>query len=137
MNITINNFGLRYKEYELYDLCYPLAKKAEVSGPVGADFWGYMDGIYGRCNDGEHFPYIQVFICANNIYPYKYMNRRGVADLLIYSEIDLIRIIAAHEFYHITYGHPDNFKLLNGDTDIYEMEKFCDSFALAATGIKN
>ena len=140
MNITINNFGLTYSCDYLYGLCYPLAQQANIKKDIVIDFYDYLDTIAGSCSFQRDPVHICVFIDKKNTYPYSYSNqptRKTIGRFMIQSEKDLIRMIVAHELCHATYGHRDNFKLPMGGVDLHGMELYCDSFALAATGIKN
>lgn len=138
MIIYINNFGIAYKEYELYSLCYPLAKLAKIQSEISIGFWGYVEGGLLGCQwDGKYCPCIDIFVDEKNKYPYESINKATQQGVMIKSQIDLMRFTIAHEFYHVNRGHPRNFKKENGDTDYYMMELCCDNFASLATGIKN
>lgn len=148
MRITVSNPSLPYKDTYLKDLCCSLAKKAKIQRDVHVDFY---ERSYTKNTDGKGtligFAYINwdpfwvdCFIDQKLNYPYIMRNKYTLYTInrtVLYSQEDLIKYIIAHEFCHATYGHRDNFRLPMGGTDRHAMELCCDSFALAATGIRN
>ncbi len=150
MEINIYNSFLPYTDRYLKSICRPLAKKAKIKKNIVVDFWEisykkiYNGGSpniqvgYAYCNNTAFW--IDCNIDQKLTYPYVISNistLKTMGKMTLYSQEDLIKFIIAHEFCHATYGNPDNFKLPMGGVDTHAMELCCDSFALAATGIKN
>ncbi len=148
LTIAIVNDFLPYKDGYLKSICRPLAKKAKIKKDIHVDFY---ERSYTKNTDNKGtligFAYlnwdpfwVDCFIDQELNYPYAIKNKYTLHTInrtMLYSQEDLIKYIIAHEFCHATYGHRDNFKLPTGGIDIHAMELCCDSFALAATGIKN
>lgn len=152
MRTYIHNHVLPYKKSYLEKICRPLIKKAKIKDDKIEIL--FLRGHYkhwqntlggGRFQLGFiHFDYypitVECYVDTEIVYPFQFMNKHTMSTtgmITVYSQEDLIRFVLAHEFCHVTYGHPDNFKLPMGGLDVYEMELCCDSFAFAATGIKN
>jgi hypothetical protein len=127
-------------------MCYSLARKAGVKKDIQVVFYrGHYKDLKEDVLIGRAFADFDPFLvdCLIDIditYPYKIRNKyttKTVGPITLFSQEDLIKYLVAHEFCHGTHGHHDNFRLPMGGVDKHAMELCCDSFALAATGIKN
>lgn len=143
LTIAIANDFLPYKDGYLKSLCRPLVKKAKIKRDIHVDFYerSYSKGgLIGFAYLNWDPFWVDCFIDQELKYPYVMKNNytlHTINRIVLYSQEDLIKYIIAHEFCHATYGHRDNFRLPMGGIDKHAMELCCDSFALAATGIRN
>ncbi len=152
MRIYIHSHILPYKKSYLEKICRPLIKKARIKDerieilflPGHYRDWQNARGEYRFQLGFIHFDYdpitVECYVDAEVVYPFEFMNKYTMSTtgmITVSSQEDLMRFVLAHEFCHVTSGHPDNFKLPMGGIDTHAMELCCDSFAFAATGIRN